>query len=83
MYRIDQQSTALLSQFSLSSAEFLHHLSKLLEGDLAVAICIDLFHDIVDGVLAELFAEAENFLDLWRRNVARAVLNKGKKRFSG
>jgi len=62
------------ASFSLSIAEFLHHLSKLFEGYLAVAICIDLFHDFVDGLLAELLAEAQDFLNLWGGDVARAIL---------
>jgi hypothetical protein len=48
----------------LSRAKFLHHLSKLLEGDLAVTVGIDLFHDFVDGLLTELLSEAQYFLDL-------------------
>jgi hypothetical protein len=41
----------MLSLFC-SSAEFLHHGGKLLEGDLTITIGIDLFDDVIDSILA-------------------------------
>ena len=59
----------------ISIREFLHHLSELLEGDLAIAIRINLFNDIVDSLLANRLSETQNLLDLLCLNVTGAVLH--------
>jgi hypothetical protein len=62
--------------FSISIREFLHHLSELFEGDLAVSIRINLFNDVVDSLLTNSLSEAQNFFNLLRLNVTGAILQK-------
>ena len=57
-----------------SRAEFLHHGGELLEGDLTVAVSVDLLDDVVNRLLGEGLAEGQDFLNLRSRDVAGAVL---------
>jgi hypothetical protein len=49
-------------------------LGEFFEGNLPVTVGVYLLHDIVHGFLAEGLAKAEDLLDLWGRDEARAVL---------
>jgi hypothetical protein len=63
-----------VSSFSLTDS--LHHVHELLETDLAVAIFVNLLHNLVDSSLVKVAAETKDFLDLVGGNNSRAVLVK-------
>jgi len=62
------------SSSTSSILELLHHLSELLERDLAVTIRVNLLHDVIDCLLADCLSEAKDLLDFLCLNVTTAVL---------